>query len=223
MTGRILLLLASTTLLASCFQGDANGVVDEDEDGGGTVDTEVVLKLHPQKEFCVEYKHEGQLSGTSKHCMRNWGAEAFTIENFKIGFGGFSQDQNAHKIIIGDTIYNIDPAKKTGKRTKNPFFDTISKSDPEQLGKIIMDGMGMTDTGEDKEIDGVSCNILRSEQLGSACLTDNMVMLEQEVMGVKQIATKVDLNSGGDDADYRLYENVTITEGPDVGAILEGL
>lgn len=212
----LLLTVGATAVLAAC---NAEIVQDDIEDDVVVAE----IKLHPQKEFCVEYKHEGQLSGTSKQCMRNWGAEQFTIENLKIGFGGFSQDQKAHKIIIGDTIYNIDADKLTGTKTKNPFYDTISKSDPEQLGKTMMDGMGMKDSGENKDIAGVSCNILRSEQFGSACLTDNMVMLEQEVMGVKQIAIKVDLNSGGDDADYRLYEKVKITEGPDVGAILEGL
>ena len=86
----LLTIAASTALLAGCFQKDETG----DADGDGE-DVEITLKLHPQKQFCVEYKHEGTLSGTSKNCIRKWGAESFTIENLKIGFGGITRDQNA--------------------------------------------------------------------------------------------------------------------------------
>ncbi|MEM8919555.1 MAG: hypothetical protein AAGE37_11930 [Pseudomonadota bacterium] len=213
---------AEVSLLVGCFQGDAPGNPD-DESENSSDEVEVTLKLHPLKQYCVEYKHEGTLSGTSKQCIRNWGTESFTIENLKIGFGGITQDQNTHKIVIGKKVYNIDPEKMTGTVTDNPFYDTLSQADPEQLSQSMLNAMQLVDTGEDKQVAGAMCNIMQSSQVGSACFTDDMVMLEQDVMGVRQVATSVDLSSGGSDSDYRLYEKATITEGPDVGAILESL
>lgn len=126
-------------------------------------------------------------------------------------------------IVIGKKVYNIDPEKMTGTVTDNPFYDTLSQADPEQLSQSMLNAMQLLDTGEDKEVAGTMCNIMQSSQDGSACFTDDMVMLEQDVMGVRQIATSVDLDSGGSDSDYHLYEKATITEGPDVGAILDNL
>ena len=215
-------IFAATAMSFALVACDSSGVDvgDDIED-----DVEVAeIKFHPEKQFCVEYSHEGTLSGTSKNCSRNWGAESVTIENMKIGIGGFSQEQNSHKITIGDTIYVIDPAKMTGTKTKNPIYKDLSKTDPIQLGKAMMEQLQMNDTGEDKDIAGISCNVLKSDALGGGgCFTDNMVMLELDMMGAKQVATKVDLNSGGDDADYRLYEKAEITDGPDVGAIMDQL
>ncbi len=210
----ILLTTAAVSLLAGCFQGDAPGD-SEDDSENDTDDVEITLKLHPLKQYCVEYNHEGTLSGTSKQCIRDWGAETFTIENLKVGFAGITQDQNAHKIVIGKKVYNIDPSKMTGTVTDNPFYDALSQADPENLSNSMMNALQMEDTGEDKEVAGTMCNVMKSAQVGSACFTDDMVMLEQDVMGVRQIATSVDLSSGGSDADYRLYEKATITDGPD--------
>ena len=76
---------------------------------------------------------------------------------------------------------------------------------------------------DDKTIAGVECDVMSSPQMGSVCLTENLVMLEQNFMGTNRIATSVDLTSGGPDSYYTLYEQAEITEGPDVGAILEQL
>jgi len=86
----------------------------------------------------------------------------------------------------------------------------------------MMDALNMQDTGEDKTIAGTKCNILTS-QFGSGCYTDNMIMLEQDVMGMKQVATKVDLKSGGPDSGYNRHKkgDVTKSDAPDVNKILE--
>ena len=38
-----------------------------------------------------------------------------------------------------------------------------------------------------------------------------------------ETATRVDLSSGGDEANYALYEKAEITEGPDIDAIMKQL
>ncbi|MBV1918438.1 MAG: hypothetical protein KUG65_10330 [Sphingomonadaceae bacterium] len=218
MLKNVLTLSMSAALLAGCFQAEQPGSEDE-----GAGDDTVFIKFHPQEEFCVEYNHSGMISGTSKQCMRKWGTEIVAIEKFVVGMGGFSQQKNAHNITLGDQIYVIDPVKMTGTVTKNPLFEGLSETDPIALGKAMMASWNMNDTGADKTIAGTQCNVMDSPQMGSVCLTDNMVMLEQSFMGTSQIATKVDLTSGGDEADYLLYKKAKLTDGPDVAKILEAL
>ena len=111
----------------------------------------------------------------------------------------------------------------TGTVTTNPLYQDLSETDPIALGEAMMASWGMTDTGEDKTIAGVACNVMDSPQMGSVCLTENLVMLEQNFMGANKVATSVDLSSGGPDENYTLYEQADLTEGPDINAIMEAL
>lgn len=62
--------------------------------------------------------------------------------------------------------------------------------------------------------------------MGSACLTDDGLMLEQNVMGTQVIATAVTYDEGIAE-NYRRHESATITQGPDLsnglGALLNQL
>lgn len=214
MTGAALLLSACNSAPAADAEGD---VADSDSGDGDAA----FVKFHPQKEFCVEYENSGMMNGTSVNCMRKWGTERVEIEDFLVGIAGVSRREKAHKIYIGDKIYVLDTDKMTGTVTKNPVYEDLSNTDPIALGKAMMASWNMKDTGEDKVIAGVACNVMSSPQMGSVCLTDKLVMLEQTFMGVTRIATSVDLTSGGDDANYTLYENAELTEGPDIEAIMK--
>lgn len=219
------ILLASTAmLLAACNNSPANGQ-DGDDDGIFAADLggDSFVKFHPQENFCVTYEHSGMMSGTAVNCMRKWGTERVEIEDFTIGIAGFTQQEKAHKIYIGDEIYVINTDNMTGTQTTNPIQEDLSNTDPIALGEAMMAGWGMVDSGEDKTIAGLQCNVMTSPTMGSVCLTENLVMLEQNFMSVNRIATSVDLTSGGDDDNYTLYERVELTEGPDVGAILNAL
>ncbi|MDG2002262.1 MAG: hypothetical protein P8J20_02930 [Novosphingobium sp.] len=198
--------------LASCNQ-EPQG----DSDGGGD---DVAVKFHPLEKFCIEYENTGLMSGKSIHCQRKWGAESYAIEDTKIEVGGMTQQQKSHNITIGDMIYAINPETMTGTKTKNPLFEQLAKSNPEELAKSIMASMQLEDTGEDKQVAGESCNVLKSPMGIGGCYTDTMVALEVSAMGLNRVATSVDLDSGGDDANYSLHEQAEITDGPDIGAIL---
>jgi len=215
-----LALVGAAMLLSAC--GGQNAQAPDGETGDGE-DAETFVKFHPQENFCVTYEQSGMLSGTSTECMRKWGTERVEIEDFVVGIGGMTQPQKAHKIYIGDKIYNIDTDAMTGTVTTNPLYQNLSQTDPVALGEAMMASWGMVDSGEDKDIAGTQCNVMNSPQMGSVCLTDNLVMLEQTFMGTTKTATAVDLTSGGPDSNYSLFEQVELTEGPDVGAILETL
>ena len=213
--GAALLVSACDSAPASDAGGDVQLNGDTSGGSGGTF-----VKFHPQEKFCIEYENSGMMTGTSINCMRKWGNERVEIENFSIGIAGVTRTQKSHKIYIGDQIYVLDTDKMTGTVTTNPLFQDLSNTDPIALGEAMMDSLNMTDSGEDKTIAGVECNVMTSPQMGSVCMTDDLVMLEQSFMGQNRIATSVDLTSGGDDASYTLYEEVELTEGPDIEALM---
>lgn len=177
--------------------------------------------LHPIEAVCVSYEMSGQMQqGTTTRCHRDYGYETYEIQNMTVGFGAFTQTQNQHIITIGNTIYTIDLSTNTGTQTINPMYDdmvnAMQGSDPGELGDEFITAMGFTATGATNTIAGTTCNVYDSAMMGSACLTDNGLMLEQSVMGNSTVATDVSIGDGGSDDNYTLYQNVTITQGPDL-------
>ncbi len=177
--------------------------------------------LHPIEAVCVDYEMSGQVQqGTTTRCHRDYAYEQYEIQNLTVGFGAFTQSVNQHNITIGNTIYAINLGTNTGTKTINPMYDQIVSamqgSDPADVGNQFIAGMGFTATGATKTIADTTCNVYNSDMMGTACLTDDGLMLEQVVMGNSMIATSVSIGDGGSDANYTLYQNVPITEGPDL-------
>ena len=184
--------------------------------------------LHPVDAACVTYEITGSMmNGATTRCHRDHGYEQYEIENLSVGLGGFTQEQNKHTITIGDTIYAIDPATNTGTKTKNPLYDNVvaalENTTPEEMGAAFVAAMGFSPTSTVKTIANNQCTVYNSAQLGAVCLMDNGLMLEQSFMGNTYTATEVTIGSGGDNANYAAYQNVTITEGPDLSNGLQGL
>ncbi len=177
-------------------------------------------KLHPIDEMCVTYELSGQMqNGSQITCHRNYGYEKYEILNITIGVAGFTQSQNTHNITVGELIYAIDLDKNTGTKTKNPMYESIVNAmegkDSDEMSSAFISSMGYRPTGESKNIAKHQCTVYAG-QLGTLCLTDNGIMLEQSVMGSTTIATEVNVGDSGDNDSYTLYENVAITEGPDL-------
>lgn len=217
---RLTLTLAAIGLVVACSQ--ANDGSQAQGSPGSTP------KLHPTEAACVTYEMTGQMqSGTTVRCHRDWAYEQYEIQNVSVGFAGMSQTQNSHIITIGDTIYNINVAAGTGTQTINPMYDGIvsalQNSSSEDMTAAFLAQMGMSATGQTKTIAGVNCAVYSSQMMGTVCMTDGGLMLEQSMMGMGQIATSVSIGDGGDDANYTLYQNVTLTQGPDLSNGLQGL
>jgi len=178
-------------------------------------------KLHPLEAACVDYEMKGQLmNGTTTRCHRNYAYEQYEIQDTKVGFGNFTQSQKQHNITIGDTIYAIDLSSNTGTKTQNPMYDGIVSSlenqSAEDMGDAFIAAMGFTPTGASKTIAETDCNMYSAPQMGTVCLTQDGLMLEQSFMGNTTTAVSVAVGDGGDDANYTLYQNVTINDGPDL-------
>jgi len=182
---------------------------------------DVMPKLHPVEAACVDYVMSGQMQeGTTKRCHRNFAYEQFEIQNLSIGFGGFSQSQNQHNITIGNTIYAIDLNTVKGTKTINPMYDqlvaALQDTDPDDMADTFIAAMGLTATGATKTIADTTCNVYNSSMMGTICLMDNGLLLEQSIMGNTQTAVNVSIGDGGEDANYTLYQTVPITDGPDL-------
>ena len=170
---------------------------------------------------CIDYETSGDMqNGTSTRCHRDYAYEQYEIQNLTMGFGGFSQSTNQHTIAIGPTIYVIDLSTNTGTRMTNPMYDQIvnatQNADPEDFVDTFLTAMGYTATGTSKTIADTTCNVYNSPMLGTLCLTEEALMLEQSIMGNTTVATSVSMGDGGSDDNYTLYQNVPITDGPDL-------
>lgn len=178
-------------------------------------------RLHAVEAACIEYEMSGQMqNGTLRRCHRDYAYEQFEIHNFSVGFGGFTQTMRQHVITIGDTVYSIDLATNTGTKTINPMYDQLVSSmsgrDADEVGDAFIAAMGFTPTGATKTVAEFTCNLHESSMMGTVCLTDDLLMLEQSFMGNTMVATSVSVGEGGDDDDYALYQNVPISDGPDL-------
>ncbi|MEO0816258.1 MAG: hypothetical protein AAFX86_03020 [Pseudomonadota bacterium] len=184
-------------------------------------------KLHPVEAACIDYEMTGQMmNGTTTRCHRDYGYEIYEIENSTIGFGGFGQSQEMHRVTIGDTIYAIDLTTNSGTETTNPMYaqmvDAIEENGSEDISDAFLSAMGYSATGQTKTIAGVSCTVYASQMIGSACLTDDGLALEQNVMGNVMTAVSVSYEAG-EDANYRRHETATITAGPDLSNGIPGM
>ena len=178
-------------------------------------------KLHPIEEACVTYAMSGQMqNGAITRCHREHGHEQYGIQQITIGIAGFTQSQNTHNITVGDTIYAINLEKNTGTKTKNPMYESLVSSmqgnDAEEMSDSFISAMGYSHTGETKTIAEHECDVYNSAQAGTLCLTTEGLMLEQTILGNATTAVSVAIGESGDDANYTLFERVSITEGPDL-------
>ena len=185
-------------------------------------------KLHPVEKACITYELNGQMqSGTVTRCHRDFGYESYEIQQVSIGFGGFSQTQSTHTITIGDTIYAIDLQSNTATQTINPMYagmvDSLENASPEELGTAFLAAMDMSPTGATQTVAGEDCSVYSSSMMGTACFTNDWLMVEQSVMGMGQSAISVDRASGGANGNYTLYQNMTVTDGPDLSNLPGGL
>ena len=176
--------------------------------------------LHPVNEVCIIYEMSGQMmNGTTTRCHRDHGYEMYELEDLQIGFGGFGQSQKAHRITIGDTIYAIDLKTNRATKTKNPMYDHIAgaleRDGAGQISDQFMTAMGYTPTGQTKTIAGQTCEVHTSQFVGSACLTNDLLSLEQDVMGNKMTAQSVSYGPG-DASKYSLPAGMTVHDGADL-------
>jgi len=178
-------------------------------------------KLHPLEAACIEYELTGQMmTGKVTRCHRDYAYESYEIQEGSVGYGGYTQPQNQNTIIIGNTVYVIDLKTQTGTKTINPMYENIVSSiadkSAEEMSQAFMTAMGFSPTGESKTIAGHDCEVFGSAMLGTVCMSDDLLMLEQSIMGNMRTATSVSIGEQGEDDNYTQYTRAQITDGPDL-------
>jgi len=187
-------------------------------------------KLHPVQAVCVDYEQTGSMAGTTTECHRDWGHQRYTIEDLSMSMMGIQQTHNRHTITTDDQITSWDRGTLQGTVTTNPNYDAwadASSDDVETFTDNMLSGMGFSPTGQTKTIAGEDCSVWSSAQMGQMCFTDDALVLEQVMdMGIVSFsrrAVSVRRGDSGDASNYEVPANVTISDGPNLDAILGGL
>ena len=151
------------------------------------------------------------------------------MRDISMNAGGMSIPTRQHIIYEGPQITTVNPDTNTGTVVQNPMYDTMvtaaQNGDHQAVLESIIQALGGSFTGETREIAGVQCNVATSPVLGSLCISQNGQLLEMSMAGgvMNQVATSVEMNTCGDPAMYRVPEGASITEGPDLGTVLQQL
>ena len=180
-------------------------------------------RFHPIENLCIEYEVSGQLmNGTMIQCHRKYGFESFTIQDTEVGIGNIKQKQMSHTITIGDKIYAVDTATQTATVTTNPMYQHLvqrmsqSGESAEDIGRTFISAMQYSPDGSQKTIQNMECSGYRSPSIGYACFSEDFIVLEQEVFGNRQVATRVQIGESGGDENYTLWQRVELRQGVDL-------
>ena len=176
----------------------------------------------------VEYAISGSQTGTETLYFDKWGMREAKYTNTEISAMGITQKTNQMTLMDGDWIYNVDLDKRTGTKMKNPLFEMIAdKSGTKDFGEMglqMLKEMGGEKTGSE-EIAGKLCDVWESKDLGSKSWIWNSLTLKTEVnmagIAITILATKVDEGASIPEDKFTLPSDVTITEAPDMGEMME--
>lgn len=98
----------------------------------------------------------------------------------------------------------------------------MTQNGSDSVSDAFLSAMGYTSTGQTQMVAGLACTIYNSQMIGTACLTEDGLALEQTVLGNVMTATSV-VYEPGEDQNYRRHETAEITQGPDLSNGLNGI
>lgn len=192
--------------------------------GCGSVHAGKTTRLHPLKQYRIEYQQSGTMSGTVIQACRNWCNEQVEITDATMSMMGITQKSKTRTVTVRDKVYSVDLTTGRATVTKNPMYERIAQQmreagdDPEKVTQSWLDAMGFKSTGKTRNIAGETCtDYTGMNGMATSCLTKDGLMLRMETMGLVQVATAVNRKSGGEDADYALPENPQELQVPQFG------
>ena len=183
----------------------------------------------PVESYCLVREASGMMAGQVSECACEWGYRRYEIHDITMNAGGMTIPNRQHIIYEGPQITTLNPDTNTGTVIQNPMYDAMvtaaQNGDHQAVLESIVQALGGSFTGETREIAGLQCNVATSPMLGNLCISDNGLMLELAMAGgvMNQVATSVELDTCGDMANYQVPADATITEGPDLGTVLQQL
>ena len=228
-------LLISATLLLSfgCQKQPGDTSTSSVNQGGSEAgSTSSYPKRYLVESGIVEYEMSGMQHGTETIYFDRWGWREAKYTNTEISVAGISRKENKFTITEGEWIYNIDLARRTATKTKNPmleqFIQAAKNKDKSlaELGEEMLRSMGGEKIGTE-EVAGKSCDVWETKKLGSKSWVWKGVTLKSQLsMGGTQVsstATRFNENATIPADKITIPGDVKITEGPDVKRVLEGI
>ncbi len=165
-------------------------------------------KMHPLKNYSVNYELGGNAKGSKKQSSQNYGSKQCWIEVSETSIMGNTVKKN-QKVITeikdGEQwIITIDLDKNTGTKMKNPMYRAIAARmegrDPKEFGEAMMKQMGGQIKGE-KTVNGEKCTEWTMMAGAFACITEDQIMVESGAnmagISMSEVATEVKRNDPG--------------------------
>ena len=186
-------------------------------------------KFHPLEKYCVTRASSGMMVGNSVECSCEWGRIRYEHQDLAISVGGVEIPNKQHIIQIESEITTYNPDTRQGTVSQNEMYDVFANSDaaddPMAAMRSSMEAMGSTFTGETKQVAGHDCQIVKNSAIGDMCISDDGLVLEMVVMEgtMTQVATSVDLGTCGDENNYIVPDDITLSDTPDLSEMMEQL
>lgn len=190
-------------------------------------------QFSPVEKVTIVYNQDGMQKGTVTTRHDKYAAWRGEENNLALEVMGIKQETVDWVVYRDGFIYKGDPAKKKIIQTKDPVIEDAKKAmegkDPMDVAMMFIGGMGATKNGETGSFAGEDCNYFVSTQSNMTfCMTDDGLMLYMKAgfgpAVVERTAISVDRSSGGGAEFYTMPRpGYTMTEGPDINAIMQGL
>ena len=170
----------------------------------------------------VEYNLSGSQTGTETIYFDRWGLREAKYTMSETNMMGMTQRRKTLTLFDGAWVYSIDFDNRTGTKTENPLFkslsDTSASKDLSKLGEKMLKGMGGRRIGSEKILDK-TCDVWEVEEMPFISWVWNGIALRTEVsmMGMDSniIATKIEEGVKISEDKFEIPQDVVISEDTD--------
>ena len=178
------------------------------------------LKPYEIEEGRIEFELSGMTKGSEVLEFKDWGRRAATRSKNTFSIMGMTQETDQLTIIDGEWVYNVDLARNTATKIKNPFYSALSEREDQSLpqtGPDMMKAMGGKMVGKDTML-GKSCDWWEIQQLMSkSCIWKGIglkTIAGPSGMQITHTAVSIQLMKIPD-SRFSLPPNVKIVKGED--------
>lgn len=179
-------------------------------------------KKYPFKSAIIEYKVEGNSTGTKTTYIDDYGYKQADISEITTTVMGFKTTEKQDVIIIGSNINTIDHDNKTVTTTNNPYAKKYAENIGEdyiKTGEEVLTAMGFTKSGTETVL-GKECTIWKG--MNTIWAWKGLVLKsETNMMGIKivEVATSIKTDVSIPSNKFELPKNYTTQQGPNIGGM----
>ncbi len=169
------------------------------------------IKKYPFKSGIIEYKCEGNRTGTETMYWDEYGHKEYHIRNLETKTSTEVEKSVEHILYIGVEMYSWEDGKEAGMKIKNPILETMEE-DPnmtwEQLSKNVLTNLGYKKVGSET-VAGKKCEVWQG--MSKAWIWKGLtIKTDANILGVKITQTATDINTGArvSSSKFELPDNI---------------